>query len=183
MDEQTNQSLARSDFFDIFSVKGGTEVYTLKTCSGIMEVRGRKAKDFIVESIDGHIKVPLPPMLECEMIIEDRLEIPSPEVAQYHPHLKALSHKIHAIDSNAQILLLLGRDILSLHKVREQCNGPHNAPFAQRLDLGWVIVGDVCLNGAHKPVCRNVQNKHIAQRTSIVPQSMSQIQKSHTPYS
>lgn len=139
-----------------------------------MEVRGRKAKDFIVESIDDHIKVPLPPMLECDMITEDRSEIPSPEVAQYHPHLKALSHKIHAIDSNAQILLLLGRDILSLHKVREQCNGPHNAPFAQRLDLGWVIVGDVCLNGAHKPVCRNVQNKHIAQRTSIVPQSMSQ---------
>nr|XP_055029189.1 uncharacterized protein LOC129418268 [Misgurnus anguillicaudatus] len=151
MDEQSNQSLARSDFFDIFSVKGDTEVYTLKTCAGIMEVRGRKAKDFIIESIDGHIKVPLPPMLECDMIPEDRSEIPSPEVAQYHPHLKALSHKIHAIDSNAQILLLLGRDILSLHKVREQCNGPHNAPFAQRLDLGWVIVGDVCLNGVHKP--------------------------------
>lgn len=34
--------------------------------------------------------------------------------------------------------------------MREQRNGPHNAPFAQRLDLGWVIVGDVCLNGAHK---------------------------------
>lgn len=45
-DEQSNQSLARSDFFDIFSVKGGTEVYTLKTCSGITDVRGRKAKDF-----------------------------------------------------------------------------------------------------------------------------------------
>lgn len=71
MDEQSNQSLARSDFFYIFSVKGGTEVYTLKTCSGIMEVRGRKAKDFIVESIDGHIKVPLPPKLECDMIPED----------------------------------------------------------------------------------------------------------------
>lgn len=38
-----------------------------------------------------------------------------------------------------------------MHKVREQCNGPHSAPFAQRLDLGWVIVGDVCLGRAHRP--------------------------------
>lgn len=51
MDEQSKQSLARSDFFDIFSVKGGTKVFTLKTCSGIMEVRGRKAKDFILSSL------------------------------------------------------------------------------------------------------------------------------------
>lgn len=86
MDKQSNQSLARSDFFNLFSVKGGTEVYSLKTCSGIMEVRGRKAKDFIVESIDGHIKVPLPAMLECDMIPEDRSEIPSPEVAQDTSH-------------------------------------------------------------------------------------------------
>ena len=152
MDEQSNQSLARSDFFDVFGVNKVTEAYTLKTCSGVLEISGRKAKDFMIESIDGHIKVPLPPMLECDMIPEDRSEIPSPEVARHHSHLKALSSKIHPVDPNAQILLLLGRDILSLHKVREQCNGPSNAPFAQRLDLGWVIVGDVCLGGAHKPV-------------------------------
>ncbi|XP_057699895.1 uncharacterized protein LOC130920590 [Corythoichthys intestinalis] len=152
MDEQSNQSLARSDFFDIFRVYGSREIYTLKTCSGVMEVSGRKAKDFIIESIDGRVKVPLPPMLECDMIPEDRSEIPAPEVTQHYPHLKALSHKISPVDPNAQILLLLGRDILRLHKVREQCNGPSNAPFAQRLDLGWVIVGDVCVNGVHKPV-------------------------------
>lgn len=35
--------------------------------------------------------------------------------------------------------------------MREQINGPHDTPFAQRLDLGWVIVGDVCLGGAHRP--------------------------------
>lgn len=49
------------------------------------------------------------------------------------------------------ILLLLGRDIIRAHKVRSQVNGPHDAPYAQCLDLGWVIIGDVCLIGAHKP--------------------------------
>lgn len=31
-----------------------------------------------------------------------------------------------------------------------QINGPHNAPFSQKLDLGWVVVGHVCLRGAHR---------------------------------
>lgn len=34
--------------------------------------------------------------------------------------------------------------------MREQRNEPNNAPYAQRLDLGWVIVGDVCLGAARK---------------------------------
>jgi len=50
----------------------------------------------------------------------------------------------------AEILLLLGRDMIKVLKVREQVNWPYNAPFAQRLDLGWVLVGEVCLASAHK---------------------------------
>lgn len=30
-------------------------------------------------------------------------------------------------------------------------NGPNKAPYAQKLDIGWVIVGDVCLGNARKP--------------------------------
>lgn len=33
--------------------------------------------------------------------------------------------------------------------MRDQRNGKNNAPYAQRLDLGWVIVGDVCLSPNH----------------------------------
>lgn len=50
------------------------------------------------------------------------------------------------MDMNAEILILLGRDILRVHKVCKQCNGPHDAPYSQILDLGWVIMGDVCLD-------------------------------------
>lgn len=55
------------------------------------------------------------------------------------------------MDDSAQILMLLGRDALRVHKVRRQINGPHNAPFAIKTDLGWLIVGDVCLGNSHKP--------------------------------
>ena len=32
-----------------------------------------------------------------------------------------------------------------MHKVQEQIKGPANTPFAQRLDLGWLIIGESCL--------------------------------------
>ena len=64
-------------------------------------------------------------------------------------------------------MLLLGRDVIEVHKVFQRVNGPASAPFAQRLALGWVIVGDVCLGGAHKPavVC--------SYRTSVLENGLS----------
>lgn len=73
-----------------------------------------------------------------------------PEAAYHQAHLKRITDKIPPLDPDAKILLLLGRDILQVHKVREQISSPGDAPFAQRLDLGWVIIGDVCLGGAHR---------------------------------
>lgn len=46
--------------------------------------------------------------------------------------------------------MLLGWDILRVHKVCEQISGPHGASYAQKLDLGWIIVGKVCLGEVHK---------------------------------
>lgn len=87
---------------------------------------------------------------------DDKAEIPTPEIAQYFPHLTPVADKIPPSNPDAQILLLLGRDILSVHKVCEQYNGPHNTPYAQRLDLGWVIVGKICLDRIHQPAKVNV---------------------------
>ncbi|XP_056400351.1 uncharacterized protein LOC130294492 [Hyla sarda] len=170
LDEQSNRSLAKTEFFDLFGDKGSPTPYTLKTCSGVVETTGRRASNYIIESLDGKTKVTLPTLIECDEIPDDRSEIPTPEVARHHPHLVRIADQIPALDPDAAIILLLGRDILKVHKVREQYNGPHNAPFAQRLDLGWVIVGEVCLDGLHKPEKVNVYRTHLLQngRTSCL---------------
>lgn len=69
------------------------------------------------------------------------------EAAYHHAHLKRIANKILPLDPDAKILLLLsGKEI----------SGPGDTPFAQKLDLGWVVVGDMCLGGAHRPlVLRN----------------------------
>lgn len=161
LDDQSNRSLARSEFFDIFYLKSTVSPYTLRTCAGITEMSGRRAAGFIAQSLDGTCNVSLPTLIECNHMPDDRSEIPTPEVAKHHPHLSSMAHLIPPINSDAQILILLGRDVLQVHKVRDQRNGPKNAPYAQRLDLGWVIVGEVCLGTAHKPTAVNTYHTNI----------------------
>lgn len=164
LDEQSNKSLAKTELFDLLGIGENAAPYTLRTCSGIVETSGRRASNLIVESIDGNVQISLPSLIECDMMPDDHSEIPSAEIAHHYSHLKPVAEKIPAIDPDAAILLLLlGRDILRVHKVCKQYNGPNNAPYAQQLDLGWVIVGEVCLRGAHKPSSVNVY------RTDVLP--------------
>lgn len=140
LDEQSNKSLAKSEFFHHFNITTSSVPYTLKTCSEVTKAVGRRATNFVIESVDGKIQLPLPNLIECDMIPDDHRETPSPEVARHHPHLQRVADRISPVDEDAPILMLFGRDILRVHKVREQINRPHSAPYAQRLDLGslWV---------------------------------------------
>lgn len=171
LDDQSNRSLARTKFFDLLHVKGENSTYTLRTCAGVTETAGRRATGFIIESLDGVMKVKLPTLIECNNMPDDRAEIPTPDAARWHTHLKPIANCIPPLDPEAQILLLLGRDILQVHKVREQRNGPNNAPYTQRLDLGWVVVGDVCLGSVHRSAALSAYRTHVLDngRPSLLP--------------
>lgn len=71
------------------------------------------------------------------------MKILTPEATFYHPHLRDIAATIPALDPQADILLLLGRDVIQAYKALDQRN-----QFAQRFALGWVIVGGICLAGA-----------------------------------
>ncbi|XP_055017007.1 uncharacterized protein LOC129411103 [Boleophthalmus pectinirostris] len=161
IDDQSNQSLAKTEFFDMFAIQGTTIPYMLKTCSGVTQVSGRRACDYVVQSFDGKMSFPLPMLIECNDIPNNRDEIPTTEAASHHPHLKAIAGEIPPLDPHADILLLIGRNLLRVHKVRKQICGKHNDPFAQKFDLGWVIIGDVCLGSAHKPREVNTLKTHV----------------------
>ncbi|XP_061190337.1 uncharacterized protein LOC133198227 [Saccostrea echinata] len=150
VDEQSNRSLARSAFFDLFAISGPEIPYSVSSCNGNTTEFGRRCSDFTIESFDSSFKMDLPMLIECDQIPNIRDEIPSPLVAEQFSHLKDIAKFIPPIQENAEILLLIGRDLLPAHHVLEQCLGPIHAPFAQRLRLGWVIVGNVCLGTAHQ---------------------------------
>ncbi len=56
-------------------------------------------------------------------------------------------------------------------KCGSNCNGPSNAPYAQRLDLGWVVVGDVCLGSVHRSASLSTYRTHVLDngRPSLLP--------------
>lgn len=92
----------------------------------------------------------MPSLLECNDIPTYRAEIPTSSAAVHHSHLRPVAAFIPELVSDAPIIILLGCDIIRVHKIRKQVTGPHDAPYAQKLDLGWVIVNNVCLNDIHK---------------------------------
>ena len=53
------------------------------------------------------------------------------------------------MDEYADILLLIGRDLGAIHHGHIQVVGPDDGLFAQRLALGWVVIGQVCLGQMH----------------------------------
>lgn len=67
MDDQNNQSSARTEFFDMLDIQGSAKPYTLKTCAGVAERSDRRACGYVVESIDGNMSLLLPEKLYCEM--------------------------------------------------------------------------------------------------------------------
>lgn len=83
LDDQSNLSLARSAFFCMFNVQGEVFPYTMRTFSGIVDTSGRRAKDFVVETLNGKVSMLLPTLIECNLIPDNRLEIPTPEAAAY----------------------------------------------------------------------------------------------------
>lgn len=112
--------------------------------------------------MDGNTLHKLPALIECDQIQNAREEIPVPEVARHHSHLQNIEAYIAPMDRKAEILLLIGRDLPQAHHVLDQRTGPGNSPYAQKLSLGWVIVGEACLGGAHQP---NI----IVNKTSVMP--------------
>ncbi|XP_062581093.1 uncharacterized protein LOC134242906 [Saccostrea cucullata] len=154
IDDQSNRSLATSSVFNYFKDDGGDVPYTLVSCTGTVSATGRFGTGYTVESLDGTCQLKFPELIECNDLPSNRDEIPSCQVATQYPHLKCIASKVPPLIETANIELLIGRDLTSAHIVYEQIVGEEDEPFAQRLSLGWVIVGQVCLGGAHLPEVR-----------------------------
>ena len=150
IDDQSTATLGKSDLFDFMGVPTSTtESFKLRTCAGHLPTSGRRAAGLVVVSADGSEERNLPDVTECDDIPNERSEIPTPDIIRQYDHLKDVP--ILPLDPDVDILLLIGRDMIDAHIVQEQILGPQETPFAQKLCLGWTVVGEVCEGKFHKP--------------------------------
>ena len=163
IEDQSSHTLAVSDFLDSFNENGPETTYSLESCSGLFNASGRTCSGYIIEALDGSTTFHLPTVLECDDIPQNRDEIPSPDIMRQHSHLRDLSGFIPHIDDSNRIELLIGRDLINAHIVLEHGIG---VPYAQKLPLGWVLIGDTCLGKAHLPMTPITVD---VRKTSVLP--------------
>ncbi|XP_052688921.1 uncharacterized protein LOC128167316 [Crassostrea angulata] len=160
IDDQSNRTLVSPYLIDRLGVTGECKPYTLTSCSGVTTVAGRRVNGLCVKALDGTTTFNLPEVIECDSIPSEHLEIPTPKVAQSQPHLQCIAPFIPPLDRNVNVELLIGRDLTDVHHVREQITGSQGQPFAQRLPLGWVVIGEICIDKVHPPKEVNVNKTH-----------------------
>ncbi|XP_062566124.1 uncharacterized protein LOC134228483 [Saccostrea cucullata] len=168
IDDQSNATLAKPELFDFMGVPNSqAHFFTLTSCAGRVQKSGRRISNLMVATMDGSVVMEMPTITECDEISNEKHEIPTFEVIKHHAHLKDLP--LPPIDPCAEILVLIGRDLLEAHHVQSQRLGPKNSPFALQLRLGWVVIGDVCLNRAHRPSNVSVYKTNVitSERQSI----------------
>lgn len=161
LDDQSNASMIDPNLADRLGATGPNLKYFLSTCSGGKEEKtGRRVSGVVLRSMAGKT-LKLPQLIECANIPRDKKEIVTPEMARQFPHLKEITEEIPPYDPKAKVEILIGRDAPELLKIRESKNGPNGAPWAQILDLGWTVSGQMCLDRVGGPI-------HISARRTAV---------------
>lgn len=90
--------------------------------SGAGQVRlpARRAKNICIRPCDGGETFNLPPVTECNNKPNDLSEIPTPQIARCHQHLRHVACHIPELDQSAEISLFVGKDISEVHHVKRQ---------------------------------------------------------------
>lgn len=76
-------------------MKTSSAPYILKTCAGKLETSGRRAANFTIESMDGKVKLALPPLIECDMVPDDGQKSPPQRLHTITPTYSQLLVKFH----------------------------------------------------------------------------------------
>ncbi len=121
LDEQSNHFLTRSEFFEIFKISGSSYTHIPSIpVRGVQRQRG--GEPVVIPWSRWTRKLAL--ICLHSWSATKSLTFALRFLHRKHAHLKRIAEKIPPLDQDVEILLLLGRDILQICKVREQISGP-----------------------------------------------------------
>ena len=93
------------------------------------------------------------------------------------PHLKEIAHEIPPYDPKANVEILTRREAPELLKITAGRNGPKGASWAQKLDMGWTISSQMCLNWVGGPVhisAHHTTMEHLEKSVTSCPRNVQE---------
>ena len=96
----------------------------------------------------------------------DETDIPTRRAARQWPHLRPIADQIPK-PHDVEIGLLIGRNVPKAMKIRDAINGEDDQPWAERYDLGWTIIGNVCQRSKHEENTGPIKVNRIAIHDSV----------------
>lgn len=118
MDKHSNKNLACSELIGLSGVDSTSTGYRLSSCACIVNMQGRRATGYVVESWDGTSRHSLSTVIECNSTPNDATEIPTPDVAKLHLHLNSIADKMSPLFPSGKVQLLIGRYLIDEHHVQ-----------------------------------------------------------------
>ena len=109
-------------------------------------IESHKVKGLTVMDLKHQNSIPLPQAFTRETIPFKSSQIPKPEVAMCWEHLKPIACELMPYRKDLEVGLLIGTNCPRAIKPREILPGSDNDPYGVRTDLGWGIIGRVCLS-------------------------------------
>lgn len=143
IDEQSTTSILDQRAIDYLGGEFPEREFTLTFASDRYQIteKGYQVTGLKVKAAnDSEITevIDLPDMLTTREIADTRHEVASPEEVMQFNHIRHLAPKFSSIDSQAKVLLLIGRDCARAMWCR---SFSVHEPYAYQTALGWALVG------------------------------------------
>jgi len=145
LDDQSNTCFISNKLKNELGLTGYDTMLSLSTMyKNHSIISSKKVVGLEVMSYDRKTCIEVPTVFTRDHIPANRSQIPKPEVAQQWDHLKEVAAQMPPYQSQAEVAILLGNNVPRAIRPREIIAGNDDFLYAQRLALGWGIIGVVC---------------------------------------
>ena len=144
LDDQSNAVLVKDSVFERLGIEASpTNIRVSTVLNKDQLIASSRVRDLEVSDYHHQNSIRLPTAYTREDLPADDDDIPTRRAANQWDHLAHIAKHIPE-RRKVEIGLLIGRNVPQAMKTREVVNGKDNEPWAERYDLGWTIIGNVC---------------------------------------
>ena len=143
LDTQSDTTFILDDTREALGLDGPDTKLLLSTMlSKNQAVDSKRISGLMVRGHNSDSKIQLPTAFTREIMPANRSHIPTPQIAQCWPHLERISDQLMPL-RDCEVGLLIGYNCPRALAPRDVISPTNDAPYGQKTDLGWGIVGIV----------------------------------------